>query len=234
MNYVTEKNNKVYVLGEIVSDAVFSHEVYGEGFYEFFVRVMRLSGQADILPVTLSERLIQDGMLAKGKSICALGQFRSYNKIENGKSRLMLTVFVRELLPEAPEKNPNTILLSGYICKPPVYRTTPFNREIADVLVAVNRAYNKSDYIPCIAWGRNARFVKNLSVGDRIAISGRIQSREYQKKFSEVDIRTMTAYEVSVSKLAAFDPSEDFDIDTEFDLYTMHGKTEDISAAAEV
>ena len=224
MNHVTEKNNKVFISGEIVSDATFSHEVYGEGFYEFFVRVMRLSGQADILPVTLSERLIQGAMLAKGKTICAQGQFRSYNKLENGKSRLMLTVFVRELLTEPPEKNPNTILLSGYICKPPVYRTTPFNREIADVLVAVNRAYNKSDYIPCIAWGRNARFVKNLCVGDRIAVSGRIQSREYQKKMSETDIRTMTAYEVSVSKLAAFEPGEEFDLESEFDLYTAQNK----------
>ena len=220
MNYVSEKNNKVYVQGEIVSDAVYSHEVYGEGFYEFYVRVLRLSGQADILPVTLSERLIQDGMLGKGKTLCALGQFRSYNKIENGKSRLMLTVFIRELLDELPDKNPNSIILSGYICKPPVYRTTPFNREIADVLIAVNRAYNKSDYIPCIAWGRTARFVKNLGVGDKIAVSGRIQSREYQKKFSETDIRTMTAYEVSMSKLAAFDSAEEFDIDSEFDLYS--------------
>ncbi len=226
MNYVTEKNNRVYVMGEIVSDATFSHEVYGEGFYEFFVKVMRLSGQADILPVTLSERLIQDGMLGKGKTICAVGQFRSYNKIENGKSRLMLTVFVRELLAEAPNKNPNNILLSGYICKPPIYRTTPFNREIADVLIAVNRAYNKSDYIPCIAWGRNARFVKNLNVGDRIAVSGRIQSREYQKKLSETEVKTMTAYEVSVSKLAAFDAGEEFDIEGEFDLYTLGQKTE--------
>ncbi len=221
MNYVTEKNNKVYVMGEIVSDASFSHEIYGEGFYEFFVKINRLSGQADVLPVTLSERLIQDGMLEKGKIICAEGQFRSYNKLENGKSRLMLTVFVRELLKEIPEKNPNNILLSGYICKPPIYRTTPFNREIADVLVAVNRAYNKSDYIPCIAWGRNARFVKNLGVGDRVAISGRIQSREYQKRYSEEDVRTMTAYEVSVSKLATFEAGEEFDIETEFDLYTL-------------
>lgn len=225
MNYVTEKNNRVYVMGEIVSDATFSHEIYGEGFYEFFVQIKRLSGQADILPVTISERLIQDGMLGKGKQLCALGQFRSYNKLENGKSRLMLTVFVRELLAEIPDKNPNNILLSGYICKPPVYRTTPFNREIADVLVAVNRAYNKSDYIPCIAWGRNARFVKNLGVGDRVAISGRIQSREYQKRYSETDVKTMTAYEVSVSKLATFDSGEDFDIETEFDLYTL--KTDD-------
>ena len=221
MNYVPDKNNKTYIAGEIVSDATFSHEVYGEGFYEFFVKVLRLSGQADILPITISERLIQDGMLAKGKTIRAVGQFRSYNKLENGKSRLMLTVFVRELLEETPDKNPNSILLSGYICKPPVYRTTPFNREIADILVAVNRAYNKSDYIPCIAWGRNARFVKNLNVGDRIAISGRIQSREYQKKISDTESRTMTAYEVSVSKLAAYDSAEDFDIDSEFDLYTL-------------
>ena len=133
----------------------------------------------------------------------------------------MLTVFVRELLDQTAEKNPNNILLSGYICKPPVYRTTPFNREIADVLVAVNRAYNKSDYIPCIAWGRNARFVKNLSVGDRVAISGRIQSREYQKRLSDTEVKTMTAYEVSVSKLATFDTGEDFDIETEFDLYSF-------------
>ena len=221
MNYITEKNNKVYIFGEIVSDATFSHEVYGEGFYEFFVKVMRLSGQADILPVTISERLISSGELQKGKTICAVGQFRSYNKLENGKSRLMLTVFIRELLEEDAEKNPNNILLSGYICKPPVYRTTPFNREIADVLVAVNRAYNKSDYIPCIAWGRNARFVKTLQVGDRVAVSGRIQSREYQKKLSETDVKTMTAYEVSVSKLAAFDSAEDFDIESEFELYSI-------------
>ena len=232
MNYVTEKNNRVYIAGEIVSDATFSHEVYGEGFYEFFIRVMRLSGQADILPITLSERLIQGGMLCKGKSICALGQFRSYNKIENGRSRLMLTVFIRELLDELPDKNPNSIILSGYICKPPIYRTTPFNREIADLLVAVNRAYNKSDYIPCIAWGRNARFVKNLSVGDRIAISGRIQSREYQKKLNDTDMRVMTAYEVSVSKLAAFDSAEDFDIDSEFDTYSIR-HNEDVLAITE-
>lgn len=232
MNYATEKNNKVFIAGEIVSDATFSHEVYGEGFYEFFVKVPRLSGQTDILPVTVSERLIQDGMLAKGKMLCAVGQFRSYNKIENTKSRLMLTVFIRELVEDTAEKNPNSILLSGYICKPPVYRTTPFNREIADVLIAVNRAYNKSDYIPCIAWGRNARFVKNLRVGDRIAVSGRIQSREYQKRLSETEVKTMTAYEVSVSKLAAFDQGEDFDIESEFDLYSLQNKHENETIAA--
>lgn len=215
-------------MGEIVSDAVYSHEVYGEGFYEFSVRVMRLSGQADILPVTVSERLIEGNDLKRGSFICAVGQFRSYNKLENGRSRLMLTIFIRELLEEAPSKNPNSIVLSGYICKPPVYRTTPFNREIADLLIAVNRAYNKSDYIPCIAWGRNARFVKNLSVGDKIALSGRIQSREYQKKISDYEAKTMTAYEVSVSKLAAFDSADDFDIDSEFDLYSGTAMTDSV------
>lgn len=219
MNYNTEKNNKVYLYGEIVSDAQFSHEVYGEGFYEFKVKVMRLSGQADILPVTVSERIMTEDMKIGGY-ICALGQFRSYNKLEGGKSRLMLTVFVRELLSTQPGKNPNSIVLSGYICKPPVYRTTPFNREIADLLVAVNRSYNKSDYIPAIAWGRNARFVRNLSVGDKVALSGRIQSREYQKKQPDESFVTMTAYEVSVSKLAAFDDDAEFDIDEEFDLYS--------------
>ena len=220
MDHAAESNNRVFLMGEIVSEATFSHEVYGEGFYEFYVKVMRLSGQADILPVTVSERLIEGNHLHVGATLCALGQFRSYNKLEGGKSRLMLTVFVREILSAAPASNPNSIVLSGYICKPPVYRTTPFNREIADLLVAVNRAYNKSDYIPCIAWGRNARFVQNLKVGDRIALSGRIQSREYIKRLSETQSVTMTAYEVSVSKLAACDDNENFDLDREFDLYT--------------
>ena len=219
MNYSTEKNNRVYIHGEIVSEAKFSHEVFGEGFYEFFVKVLRLSGQADILPVTVSERIMTEDM-KPGAQISVLGQFRSYNKLEGGRSRLMLTVFVRELLEEPQGKNPNSIVLSGYICKPPVYRTTPFNREIADLLVAVNRSYNKSDYIPAIAWGRNARFVKNLAVGDKIALSGRIQSREYQKKQEDGSFLTMTAYEVSISKLAAFDDAAEFNIDEEFELYS--------------
>lgn len=213
-----KQNNKVYLKGEIVTEAKFSHEMYGEGFYEMDILVKRLSGQADILPVTISERLIESGNIKVGSVLNALGQFRSYNKLVDGKSKLMLTVFVREILEEDYLSNPNSIVLSGYICKPPIYRTTPFNREIADVLIAVNRAYNKSDYIPCIAWGRNARFVKNLSVGERVALSGRIQSREYQKKLSETEIKTMTAYEVSISKLAAYDSFDNFDLDKEFDL----------------
>ncbi|MBR3804256.1 MAG: single-stranded DNA-binding protein [Clostridia bacterium] len=218
MNSLEKQNNKVYIKGEIVTEAKFSHEVYGEGFYEMEVMVKRLSGEADVLPVTISERLIEANKLKIGSVISAVGQFRSYNKQVDGKSKLMLTVFVRELMSENYGKNPNNIVLCGYICKQPVYRTTPFNREIADILVAVNRAYNKSDYIPCIAWGRNARFAKNLAVGEKIAISGRIQSREYQKKINENETKLLTAYEVSVSKLAAFDSASTFDLEKEFEL----------------
>ena len=216
MNYQQDRNNKVFISGEIITKAEFSHEVYGEGFYEMNVLVKRLSGQGDILPVTISERLIQDKDLGIGSVINAIGQFRSYNKLVDGKSKLMLTVFVRELLDGIIVKNPNSIVLSGYVCKPTIYRTTPFNREIADILIAVNRSYNKSDYIPLIAWGRNARFAGNLSVGDKIALSGRIQSREYQKRLSDEDIRIMTAYEVSISKLSANENAEAFDIEQEF------------------
>ncbi len=222
MNFLSEKNNKVFISGEILTEAEFSHEVYGEGFYEMNVLVKRLSGQGDILPVTVSERLITDKNLTVGSNINALGQFRSYNKLVDGKSKLMLTVFVRELLDSSGMKNPNSIVLSGYICKPPVYRTTPFNREIADILIAVNRSYNKSDYIPCIAWGRNARFAKSLEVGEKIAISGRIQSREYQKRISDDEIKIMTAYEVSVSKLMAYENAENFDLDEEFELMGLN------------
>ena len=224
MNYLAEKNNRVFIKGEIVTEAEFSHEVYGEGFYEMNVLVKRLSGQGDVLPVTISERLIADKDLKVGVTINAYGQFRSYNKLVDGKSKLMLTVFVRELLDDVPVKNPNNIVLSGYICKLPVYRTTPFNREIADLLVAVNRSYNKSDYIPCIAWGRNARFAKNLAVGEKIAIAGRIQSRGYQKRISDDEIKILRAYEVSISKLAAYDNAENFDADAEFNIPGIRGE----------
>jgi single-stranded DNA-binding protein len=193
-------NNKVYLTGKIVTTPEFSHEVFGEGFYEMKLEVSRLSDQTDLIPVTISERLIEDNVLEVGKEVSIIGQFRSYNKLEGVKSKLMLTVFVREINGEegAPV---NQIELNGYICKPPVYRTTPFKREICDILVAVNRAYNKSDYIPCIAWGRNARFIKNCAVGERVKLSGRIQSREYQKQLPDGTVTTRIAYEVSVNKI---------------------------------
>lgn len=195
-------NNKVFLSGEVESSPVYSHELYGEGFYEFYLRVSRLSGQADVLPVTVSERIMSGVDLTIGARVALSGQFRSYNKIENEHSKLMLTVFVRDFLPyDENEPNPNVTELNGYVCKPPVYRTTPFNREICDVLLAVNRSYNKSDYIPCIAWGRNARFVRNIEVGQNIRITGRIQSRKYNKKLGGDVIEERTAYELSVNKI---------------------------------
>ena len=198
-------SNKLFLSGTLVSEPVYSHEVYGEGFYEMFISVPRLSSQKDVLPITLSERLIADNNLKTGSEISILGQFRSYNKLEDGKSRLMLTVFVRDIIKSDVCKNPNIIYLCGYICKPPIYRTTPFAREIADVLLAVNRAYNKSDYIPCIAWGRNARFLKTMSVGEKISVCGRIQSREYQKKISDEVSIPKVAYEISLCKISLSD-----------------------------
>ncbi|MDR1940366.1 MAG: single-stranded DNA-binding protein [Clostridiales bacterium] len=200
MNYEQMSNNTLHLRGTIDSEPRFSHEVMGEGFYEVNLKVKRLSEQYDILPITVSERLLADCHAEIGREISVYGQFRSYNKTDEEKSRLMLTVFVREVGEPDEKQNPNIITLTGYLCKPPVYRTTPFNREIADMLIAVNRAYNKSDYIPCIAWGRNARFVKSLPVGEKITVSGRIQSREYQKNIDGAII-VRTAYEVSINKI---------------------------------
>jgi primosomal replication protein N len=195
-------SNKVFLCGTVESEMTFSHELFGEGFYEFYLLVKRLSDQYDRLPITVSERLMNDVDLSIGSTIALNGQFRSYNKLDDGRSKLMLTVFVRDFVPTSEEEiNPNSVELSGYICKPPIYRTTPFNREICDLLLAVNRAYNKSDYIPCIAWGRNARFVKSIDVGQRLSVSGRIQSREYNKKIQDDITETRIAYELSINKI---------------------------------
>ncbi len=199
-NYL--KNNKVFLMGEIKTAPQYSHSLYGEGFYEFFLAVKRLSGQDDVIPVTVSERIMGELPTEIGAKIAISGQFRSYNKLEQEHSKLMLTVFVRDILEyNEEEPNPNYVELNGYVCKPPIYRTTPFNREICDVLLAVNRGYNKSDYIPCIAWGRNARFVKNITVGENIIVTGRIQSRNYNKRLADDSIEVRTAYELSVSKI---------------------------------
>ncbi|WP_212903436.1 single-stranded DNA-binding protein [Clostridium polyendosporum] len=195
-------NNKIYLEGTVASKLEYSHEMYGEGFYTFCLEVMRLSDSKDILNVTISERLISGMDLSIGTEIVVDGQLRSYNKFVDGANKLILTVFARNIeYCTERSKNPNEIFLDGYICKEPVYRTTPFGREIADVLLAVNRAYNKSDYIPTIAWGRNSRFCQTLSVGDNIRIWGRLQSREYQKKVSDVEVIRKIAYEVSISKM---------------------------------
>ncbi len=193
-------NNMAHVCGTVEEGAVFSHEIYGEKFYTFILKIPRLSETADYIRVMLSERLDFD--VNVGDRVEVTGQFRSYNSYENGTNKLILTVFAREIsLCEESVKNPNSLFLNGYVCKPPVYRTTPFGREICDILLAVNRTYNKSDYIPVIAWGRNARFAGDFQVGDNIKVWGRIQSRTYKKQISEEESETRTAYEVSVSKI---------------------------------
>ncbi len=203
---MTEKmleNNQVVVVGEVVSDFEFSHEVFGEGFYLVDLKVNRLSNSYDKIPLLISDRLMNVKESYIGKYIEAKGQFRSFNKHEKSRNHLVLSLFAREVnvLSELGDRKPNTIFLDGYICKTPIYRTTPLGREIADVLLAVNRAYSKSDYIPCICWGRNARYAGKLPVGSRIKVWGRIQSREYQKRVGENEMVRRTAYEVSVNKL---------------------------------
>ena len=220
-NYL--ENNYLTLVGKVTSEKQFSHEIYGERFYSFDLSIPRLSGNADIIPVTVSERLINDDMMAIGNKLLIKGQFRSYNSYENEKNRLILTVFAKDIekleetaqeaevneegneLPvnEFVKKDTitNEVVLIGYICKKPIYRQTPFGREIADLLLAVNRAYNKSDYIPSIAWGRNARFCQNLEVGTEVKIVGRIQSRNYEKKYEDGTIIKKVAYEVSIGSL---------------------------------
>lgn len=206
------ENNKVTVSGEIVSNFEFSHEVYGEGFYTAMLASERASKAKDILPIMVSDRLVDLKEDWTWRFVKVSGQFRSYNKYEGEKNKLQLSVFVREF--EEIEEMPfmgfeNHISLDGFICKQPIYRKTPLGREIADILLAINRPYGKSDYIPSIAWGRNARFAESFEVGTRLQIEGRIQSREYQKKISDGECETRTAYEVSISKLEVAEETEE-------------------------
>ncbi|WP_291966993.1 single-stranded DNA-binding protein [Caloramator sp.] len=202
MNDYQLTSNKVYIEGKVVSELSYSHEMFGEAFYNFTVEVPRLSETVDRLPITVSERLLPTVDVSIGKIVSIKGQLRSYNKVVDGTNRLILTVFARDINNiDTISTSPNEIYLDGYICKSPVYRTTPFGREITDILIAVNRPYNKSDYIPAIAWGRNARFSSTLEVGTHIKITGRIQSRDYEKKISETETVKRTAYEVSITKM---------------------------------
>ena len=210
MNTNYSDNNHIILVGKVTSDKTFSHEIYGEKFYIFNLSVPRLSGNADIIPITISERLLELEDLALDKKIIVEGQFRSYNSYENEKNRLVLTVFAKEVkfienqdeeIEVSKDFTSNEVILNGYICKKPIYRQTPFGREISDILLAVNRAYNKSDYIPCIAWGRNARFCENIAVGTEVKIVGRVQSRSYEKKYDDGRVETKVAYEVSVASL---------------------------------
>ena len=198
------ENNQVSIMGKVASEFVFSHEVFGEGFYMLELWVKRLSDSSDPIPVMISERLIDVTQDYRGEYIQVEGQFRSYNRHEEKKNRLVLSVFAREVRfvdGEDEKIKSNQIFLDGFICKPTVYRRTPLGREIADILIAVNRPYGKSDYIPCICWGRNARFASNFEVGSRVQIWGRIQSREYIKRLEGEQTEKRIAYEVSISKL---------------------------------
>ena len=207
MNKQVAENNQVTIMGKIVSTFCYSHETYGECFYIVDVEVDRLSDSKDIIPTMISERLLNVKQNYIGSYVIINGQFRSYNKHENSKNKLFLSVFARDVefvnSIETSSDNINQVFLDGYICKEPVYRKTPLGREIADVLLAVNRPYGKSDYIPCICWGRNARYVGGFQIGDRCKVLGRIQSREYTKKITEEVSETRIAYEVSVSKIEA-------------------------------
>ena len=197
-------NNQAQVTGVITDEFTFNHEIYAEKFYTFTLSIPRLSGTDDSVHVMVSERLLSGEDFKVGDCVDIEGQFRSYNSYEdNGDNRLVLTIFAKDIKRNNDEKshNPNVLYLNGYICKPPIYRTTPFGREITDLLIAVNRSYNKSDYIPVIAWGRNARYAKTLEVGDNVRVWGRIQSRNYQKRINDEEVITKTAYEVSVNRM---------------------------------
>ena len=217
-NYL--ENNYLTLVGKVTGERKFSHEIYGEKFYIFNLEIPRLSGNSDIIPITVSERLIKEDTLNEGKKLLIKGQFRSYNSYENEKNRLILTVFAKDIteVEESDEEEnemtrkdtiTNEVVLVGYICKKPIYRQTPFGREISDLLLAVNRAYNKSDYIPCIAWGRNARFCQELEVGTEVKVVGRVQSRNYEKKHEDGTVETRVAYEVSVGSLEVINENED-------------------------
>ena len=216
MNINYADNNHLVLMGKVTSEKRFSHEIYGECFYIFDMEVPRLSNTSDIIPVTVSERLISDEKLTIGANVLIRGQFRSYNSYENEKNKLVLTVFAKDIYfeeeieaqmetQESKEPTSNEVILTGYICKKPIYRQTPFGREIADLLLAVNRAYNKSDYIPAIAWGRTARFCQNIEVGTEVKVTGRVQSRSYEKKFEDGTSITKVAYEVSIASLEIID-----------------------------
>ncbi len=196
-------NNEVHLTGRVEREPEYSHEVYGEKFLSFVLKVERLSDSSDYINVTVSERLIRDFDMTEGTPLEIEGQFRSYNNYTLTGSKLILTVFARDIrsVDEESFSPQNNIYLNGFVCKEPVYRITPFGREITDLLIAANRAYNKSDYMPCIAWGRNARFSGKLKVGENVKIWGRIQSREYQKRISDDEVVTRTAFEISVSKM---------------------------------
>ncbi len=197
-------NNRIIAVGRLEGGLELSHEVMNEPFYTGTLLVKRLSGAVDRLPVTIPGKLM--GMLPQEDvQLVMTGQVRSYNKVVEGAGRLMVTLFAQNIAPSPDNDTLNKVSLTGALCKPPVYRSTPFGREICDMMLAVNRAFGKSDYIPCIAWGRNAQYASRFNVGDRVRLTGRLQSREYQKLLESGEYLSRNAYEVSCFTLEAAD-----------------------------
>lgn len=199
------ENNTVTVSGVITQKFTFNHMTASEAFYRTEIAVARKSGTVDMIPLMVSERLVTVTEDWSGKVLEVTGSFRSYNQNEGDRRRLMLFVFAQEVELLEENENINEVFLDGHICKAPTYRKTPLGREICDMLVAVNRPNDKSDYIPCVIWGRAATFASRLEVGTGVQLWGRLQSRVYTKRLDETHQETRVAYEFSVNKIGVKD-----------------------------
>lgn len=197
-------NNYVRITG-YVDKFVYDHTAYDERFYSSFVHSQRRSGTVDDIPVIASEYLVKKDDF-DGKYVEIDGEFRSMNMEVEGKSKLILQIFAKNIrTTQEKADDENKIVLNGFVVKKPVYRITPSGREITNMLIAVNRPRWRSDYIPCVCWGRSAKWAEDLTVGTAIFIEGRIQSRTYVKKLSDEEREVRTAYEVSIGKMEVND-----------------------------
>ena len=193
----TARNNDVLLEGQVSGAPEWSHENHGTRFYRFLMEIPRLSGQADLLPVLVPEALLSQ--VEGGHALRVRGQLRSFNNRTGVGNRLVLSVYATEA--ETPAGQPcNRIVLSGALCKPPIFRKTPLGRSICDLMLAVPRRYGRADYLPVIAWGQLALRASRLQVGDPLALEGRVQSRLYHK-VTEAGTEERTAYEVSIMHL---------------------------------
>ena len=187
--------NQAAIRGSLLELPQFSHENHGNRFYRFVLEVPRLSGAVDHLPVIAREEVLNQMDLSGGERIEVRGQVRSFNNHSPTGQRLLIFVFASSVQ-TSREEPCNEILLTGAICKAPVYRWTPLGREICDVMLAVPRSYRRSDYLPCILWGRTAQALSQCATGDTIRLTGRLQSRLYRKA-TEEGVELRTAYEIS-------------------------------------
>lgn len=189
--------NRAQLSGKVLAPLQYSHTAYDIDFFSGKLCCRRLSGKEDILPFLVPASMTE--LLHTGE-VLLRGQIRSYNEYSPEGTHLRLKLFVRQCVGQSVG-DCNTVLLEGHICKKPVYRETPFGRQITDLLLAVNRAHGKSDYIPVIVWGKNAQFARELQVGQKIRAEGRFQSRSYEKQLSDGASEQRTAYEISASTI---------------------------------